>query len=365
MNENGFDVYAASADGKEVEELVLREGVSHHVIPFTRKITPIKDLWCVWKLVRLIRKIKPDIVHTHTPKAGLIGMISAWLCGVPHRLHTVAGMPLMETKGFIRLILIRMEKLTYTCATRVYPNSYQLQEYIKRHICSCSKKLKVIAKGSSNGIDLKHFSDDDELRNKVEWLKDQWRLNDSKVFTFVGRIVKAKGVQELIEAFKSVKTQDPTVKLLLIGSQEKELDPLAKDIKDFIEESPDILALGFQKDVRPYLLMSDVFVFPSYREGFPNVLLQASAFSIPSIASDINGCNEIITHQENGLLIPPKNIEELAKAMLLLTNNENVRRTYGAKAKDFVSQHYEQQYVWTEILHEYKALISKEKIITN
>lgn len=361
MNENGFEVYAVSADGEEVEELVEREGVSHEVIPFTRRITPLQDLWCIWKLVKLIRRLKPEIVHTHTPKAGLVGMIAARVCGVPHRLHTVAGIPLMEAKGLLKLLLILIERITYAFATRIYPNSEQLRQYIIAHIKSADQKIKVLANGSSNGIDLKHFATDhEEARNKAETLTKLWRLQQRVVFTFVGRVVRDKGVHEMIDAFSALKAENPAIKLLLVGPYEKERDPLRKATEKKIEQDPDIVALGFQKDVRPYLLMSDVLVLPSYREGFPNVLLQASAMGIPSIASDINGCNEIIKHRINGLLIPPKDTKELTAAMAALASSKVWRITYGEKAKEHVTSNYEQQFVWKAILEEYRGLLHNE-----
>jgi hypothetical protein len=165
MQEQGYEVYTMSADGKEIPE-VLKEGVQHILVPMTRKITPLQDIKCLWKMINVIRSIRPDIVHTHTPKAGLLGMMAAWLCGVPVRMHTVAGLPLVESSGLKRFILVATERLTYFCATRVYPNSVGLQDFMLQSLGVKNDKLKIIGKGSSNGIDTGYFKKSDVLLNQ-------------------------------------------------------------------------------------------------------------------------------------------------------------------------------------------------------
>lgn len=360
VRSQGFEVITASADGPEVAELTEREGVAHHAIPLTRKITPVQDLVCLWKLILYIRKEKIQVVHSHTPKAGLLGMLAARICGVPYRFHTVAGMPLMESSGFKRKLLTWTERLTYMNATRVYPNSFRLMEFINQEILNHPTKFRVIGKGSSNGIDTTYFRPAEHVISKSDhFMQDLGFKKDDFILTFVGRIVSDKGINELVEAFLSIKADIKwPVKLLLVGPFEDDLNPVTAKTRASINDHPDIITTGFQSDIRPYLYMSDVFVFPSYREGFPNVILQACAMGVPCIATDINGCNEIITHQETGLLVPPKNASALLSAMHQMINDDNLRKRFSEKARELVEKNYSQQYVWEQIMIEYKSQLN-------
>ncbi|UII24849.1 glycosyltransferase family 4 protein [Fulvivirga maritima] len=355
MRENGFEVITTSADGVEVAEVKEREGVSHIIIPFTRAITPFQDLKCLRMLVKVIKEEAPDIVHSHTPKAGLLGMMAAKIAGIKHRLHTVAGLPLMEATGGKRSILKFTEAITYACASKVYPNSYKLQEYILNNLSINKDKLKVIGKGSTNGIDLNVFNKSLEIIDKGERWKSELNIpNEAFVYLFIGRIVGDKGINELVKAF--IQLNDESSYLVLVGPLE-ELDPLSKETMDAIANNKNIIAPGFQSDVRPFLAFTDVFVFPSYREGFPNVVLQASAMGVPTIASDINGCNEIINHEESGLLIPTKQVPPLYKAMQLLRDDERKRTEMAGVALKNVHENYDQQFVWSCLIKEYKELL--------
>lgn len=351
MQEQGFEVITASAGGSEVKQICAREGVEHYPINFTRTLSPLKDLKALWQLIRLMQQQKPDIVHTHTPKAGLLGMMAAKLIGVKLRMHTVAGMPLMEATGMTKRILQLTEKITYWCAHKVYPNSYKLKDYMIREFPAYEKKFKIIGEGSSNGINLEHFSKEQVNQKVVADLQDQHNIPmDATVFVFVGRIVEDKGIHELVEAFTAL---DGIAYLLLVGSYENEREPVKAEIKETIQNHPRIIHVGFQKDVRPFLAASDVFVFPSYREGFPNVVLQAAAMELPCIVSDINGSNEIITHNDNGLIVPSKNTDQLKSAMKELVNDPEKRKALSEKARPSILQKYDQQKVWKAILEEY------------
>ena len=366
MREQGFDVVTMSASGKEVDE-VIKEGVQHIAIPFTRKITPWHDLKCLLQLMRFIRRERPDIIHTHTPKAGLIGMIAARICHVPMRMHTVAGLPLMEASGLRRRMLELTEAITYACATNVYPNSAGLKRFIEKQFGIGAPKLKIIGKGSSNGIDTDHFKATEALKAESQVIRREHQVNDGDlIFCFIGRVVKDKGIIELVHAFRSLRDDklnstfnDTGIsnrkRLLIVGAFEQELDPLPPDVMHFLKEDPDVILAGFQRDVRPWLLASDVFVFPSYREGFPNVVMQASLLELPCIVSDINGCNEIITASETGLIVPPKHAEALTVAMKQLADNKLMRERFGRAAREFVAGNYGRRIVWEGLLGEYRA----------
>lgn len=356
MSQNGFEMIGVSSAGDELEEVNREEDIPVVALEMTRTISPLKDLKSLWQFYRLCKKEKPLMVHSHTPKAGIIGMLGAKLAGVPNRLHTVAGLPLMEATGTKRKILDMVEKLTYSCATKVYPNSKGLYDFILDHNYTDSSKLKLIGNGSSNGIDTSFFDPTHIANSKINEIKSELNIKpEDFVFVFVGRLVGDKGINELIKAFSKL-NQDNT-KLILVGGQEAELDPLLPETLSEINSNPKIISVGFQKDVRTFLAVADCFVFPSYREGFPNVVMQAGAMGLPSIVSNINGSNEIIIEGENGMIIPVKNAEALGNAMQELIENEILLNEMKEKSRAMIQQRYEQKVVWNHLLNEYKNLV--------
>lgn len=355
-----YQVTGISSEGELRPEVEKHEGVEVIPVEMTRTIAPLKDLKSVWALYRIFKKERPFIVHTHTPKAGTVGMLAAKLAGVPHRLHTIAGLPLMEVKGNKRRLLNLVEKATYACATQIYPNSRGLYDIILENKFTKAEKLKVIGQGSSNGIDTAHFNPELFPIHGRPQLREELNLaEDDFVFIFVGRLVTDKGINELLQAFQQLSQQNSKAKLLLVGFLETELDPLSEASLDILKSNTNIVFAGFQKDVRPYFSMADALAFPSYREGFPNVVMQAGAMGVPGIVSDINGCNEIIIEEENGLIIPAKNTDALYRAMCRFVEDQSLLNKLKSNARRMIVERYEQQVVWDAILAEYKSLEEK------
>lgn len=355
MNEL-YEVIAVSSEKEYLDKIGKKENVSTFHIEMTRKITPIQDVISVIKMYSFLKKTKPFIVHTHTPKAGIVGMLAAKLAGVPNRLHTVAGLPLLEATGIKRKLLDFVEKLTYSSATKVYPNSNALREIIQQNNYCNPSKLKVIGNGSSNGIDTSYFDANHFSGEQNSILKQQLGISQNDfVFIFVGRIVADKGINELVSAFSSLQKEHATIKLLLVGPFEEELNPLQPETMNEIQTNPSIISAGYQNDVRPYFAISNALVFPSYREGFPNVVMQAGAMNLPSIVSNINGCNEIIIEGENGTIIPVKDQNALLNAMKIITQNDAVIQKYTQNARTLIVSRYEQKVVWDAILKEYRT----------
>lgn len=361
MSQNGFEVVGVSSPGEELADVQDDEEIAVAALEMTRTISPLKDLRSLWNFYKLCKKEQPVIVHSHTPKAGIVGMLGAKLANVPVRLHTVAGMPLMESRGVKRVVLDFVEKLTYAAATRVYPNSKKLYEFILKNEYTSQDKLKVIANGSSNGIDTSFFCREQVTARVQEALKEELRIYPNNfVFIFVGRLVGDKGINELVKAFAAIAKEKENVKLLLVGALEQELDPLRSDTLLEIEHNPNIISVGFQKDVRPYFAISDALVFPSYREGFPNVVMQAGAMELPCIVSDINGCNEIIVEGENGSIIPVKNSEAIYNAMHKFLSDVHYYKELKKRSREMIQNRYEQQVVWNALLEEYKMLLREK-----
>lgn len=355
-----YNVIAVSSDNERLKKFGELEKVTVFPIEMTRQITPLHDLFAVVRLFLFLKRTKPFIVHSHTPKAGIVGMLAAKLAGVPNRLHTVAGMPLLEHVGIKRTILDFVEKLTYSCATKVYPNSFKMKDIIIQNQYCLPNKIKVLANGSSNGIDTSYFDAShfsDEFKNNLK--KDFGILPTDFVFVFVGRIVSDKGINELIAAFEAIQKQVNDVKLILVGPYEQELDPLKKETQNQIQTNKSILSLGYQQDVRPYFSIAQALVFPSYREGFPNVVLQSGAMGLPSIVTDINGCNEIIEHTKNGFIIPVKNQKALFESMLNCIQNKEQFSQMQQNARAMIVSRFDQQFMWESILQEYRSFDSK------
>lgn len=356
IGQHGFDISIACSKDEKIQRIEEREDVSYFELELTRTLSPLKDLISLFKAIRLIRELKPDIVHTHSPKAGIIGMIAAWFCRVPVKIHTVAGLPLMEAVGFKRKLLIQVERVAYSCADFVLPNSLRQKEYIERNIYQNSK-VQVIGKGSSNGIDLNYFNPmlyDDVI---ISSLKSKLDINSNDiVFCFVGRLAYYKGVNELVCAFADINLKYPHTKLILVGPFE-DLNPLNNDTLLVINSNENIISVGHQNDIRPFLAISDIFLFPSYREGFPQSLMQAAAMNLACIATDINGCNEIVENNKTGLLIPPKDAGEIYRASEILLNNPELRRSFAQRARKSMESDFEQKRFWDKLIQFYKQAL--------
>jgi len=350
-----YSVTLVSAQKEQLEALAKEQGVAYFPLEMTRKITPLQDLRCLLQLVRFLRKEKPHIVHSHTPKAGIIGMLAAFIARVPVRMHTIAGLPLMEVKGIKKRILYAVERLTYRYATHVYPNSKGLMDFIQEKHLAEKTPLQIIGKGSSNGIDTGHFNANSISDQELIKCQKKWTIaQDDFVFLFIGRLVGDKGINELVVAFEQFSSKLPKVKLFLVGPQEPTLDPLAKSTLKAIDQNPSIILTGYQQDVRPFLKMAQVFVFPSYREGFPNVVLQAGAMGVPCIVSDINGCNEIIEDEINGFVVPPKQIQPLVEKMQFLYKDAEKRTIFIERTQTLIATNFERAQYWELLLAEYK-----------
>lgn len=346
-----FEVVAVSSPMKELELINQREAVRTIAVPMERHISIFKDLLSLFKMIAVFRKEKPYIVHSMTPKAGLISMLAAWICRVPVRIHTYTGLVFPTAKGIKKLVLIWMDKLLCFSATEINPESLGVKSDLERYHIT-RKPLTMIANGNVRGIDLTYYDRTPEVEAKAE----QFRRKDMFTFCFVGRIVKDKGIEELVSAFSRLHEENPNTRLLLIGSFEEKLDPLSVTTKNRIKQGNGIVYLGRQSDVRPYYAASEALVFPSYREGMPNVVLEAGAMGLPSIVTDINGSREIICQDVNGVIIPTHNSEALYHEMCRFANDRELTSRLASNARGNIANRYEQKMIWNALLEEYLKL---------
>lgn len=355
MQENdGYEVVVVSSPGKSLEEIRIREGVRTHAVPMERRIAPFKDLMSLWGLIKVFRKEKPDMVHSITPKAGLLSMIAAWTCRVPVRLHTFTGLVFPTSSGLKRKVLMFTDKLTCAFATHIVPEGVGVKNDLENYRIT-EKPLKVLGYGNIMGVDLKRFDPEDKYIIKEA---EKIRKNGIFTFIFIGRLVGDKGINELVVAFKRLNKALPSTRLILVGPEEHNLDPLRPDTLEEIERNEAIEAVGKKSDVRPWLLASDAFVFPSYREGFPNVVIESGAMGLPSIVTDINGSREIIIDGENGVIIPTKDSDALYNAMKSFVENPETLDKYRRHARPLVASRFEQGYVRQCLKDYYKEILS-------
>lgn len=347
-----FEVVAVANDSGILKEVAERESVRTIGVPMHREISIAADCRSLVALYKLFRRERPYIVHSNTPKASLLSMVAAWAARVPHRIYLVTGLRFETTHGILRFILKTMERITCLCATKVIPEGDGVKATLLReHITR--KPLQKIHHGNINGIDLEHFARTPEVMQRATEIRNG---SEDFTFIFIGRMVRDKGINELVAAFDRLNSELPATKLLLVGKFEDELDPVLPETKQIIENNPKIEFVGYQNDVRPFLVASDVAVLPSYREGFPNVVIQAGAMGLAQIVTDINGCNEVVIEGQNGVIIPKQNEEALYDAMRRLATDRELTARMAASARELIATRYRQEDVWAELLKMYKSL---------
>ncbi len=353
QEQDGYRIVAVSSPGEALDEVKQREGVKTYAVAMQRHISPFKDLKSLWGLIKVFRKEKPDMVHSITPKAGLLSMMAAWFTRVPVRVHTFTGLVFPTATGLKQKILIFTDQLTCACATHIVPEGEGVRNDLINYRIT-RKPLKVLGYGNVRGIDLEYYNP--ELAG-VQAEAAKIRKEGIFTFIFIGRLVRDKGINELVKAFSQLNTQYPHSRLLLVGPFEENLDPLEPKTLDEIKQNPAIEAVGRQNDVRPWLAASDAFVLPSYREGFPNVVIEAGAMGLPSIVTDINGSSEIIIDGKNGIIIPPKQTDTLRQAMEIFIADKDLARRLSLNARPLVASRYEQTFVRQCLKDYYKELL--------
>lgn len=356
LKDEGYEVIALSSPDGDLAELGRREKVRTIGVSMERHVSPLKDLISLIRLIRVMRKERPVMVHSMTPKAGLLCMMAAWIAHVPIRVHTFTGLVWPTQTGLSRKILMLTDRITCFCATHIIPEG----EGVKHDLSSCitDKPMRVLGYGNVRGVDLDYWKRSGGSRTEG-WLSEGREKKEPFTFVFVGRIVRDKGINELVNAFSRLNKNYPDTRLLLVGSVEDDLDPVLPETWMAIEKEESIISVGSQKDVRPYYEASDALVFPSYREGFPNVVLEAGAMELPSIVTDINGSREIIEEGVNGVIVPPRDESALYEAMEdMVTHPEKVSKM-SAKSRPMIAARYEQSFVRMNLKHFYSELFLK------
>lgn len=351
-----YEVVALSSSGEDLDIVGEREGVRTIAVPMERHISLLKDFKALVKMIGVFRRERPTMVHSMTPKAGLICMMAGWLTGVPVRLHTFTGLVWPTSTGLKRKILMLTDRITCGCATHIIPEG----EGVKHDLIAgkiTKKPLKVLGYGNVMGVDMNRFRISDELKAQSK------KLRTPNVFTFlyVGRVVREKGINELCQAFDKLSGMAP-VRLLLVGPYEDSLDPISEQSREIIKNNPSIESVGakYGEDLLTYYAASDCFVFPSYREGFPNTVMEAGAMGLVCIVTDINGSREIIRDGENGVIVPSKDADALFDAMLMMVRDKEKRERMAGNAREMITDRFEQGFV-RKCLYDYYDEILRDK----
>jgi len=352
-----FNVAIVSSNRDSLNGISKQEGVDAHCVPMVRGINLFADLLSIILAIRVLLRVRPDIIHSYTPKAGLVFMLSAWACRVPVRIHTFTGLIFPTQTGLKKTLLIWVDRLICACATQVVPEGNGVKNDLESHRIT-TKLLNVIGHGNIAGVDTSYFSPDlPEVCAAAAVFHSRLNLKDVEfVFCFVGRINRDKGIKELVQAF--LRLPMDTAALLLVGALDHEA-PVDNITLELIHNTRNILPVGFMGDIRTALKVSNILILPSYREGFPNVVLQAGAMRLPVIATDISGCNEVIEPAINGWLVPPKNIDELYFAMCAaIAAPKKDLYNMGQNAREIIGQYFERKEHWNRMKVFYR-LISK------
>ncbi|MFC2759619.1 glycosyltransferase [Hallella multisaccharivorax] len=405
-----YDVVGVASDTGVLNKVAERESIRVVNVPMRREISPLQDLRSLRDLYRLFCRERPWCVHANTPKGSLLAMMAAWAARVPHRVYTVTGLRYQGVHGLMRGLLKAMERVTCCCATNVIPEGNGVLHSLKTdHITR--KPLRVLHFGNINGKDTRHLSRrqtvadyiqapyDKVTDEDIDDLRRSWRQklgfsDDDFVFVFIGRMTNDKGMRELAQAMKHLTERQiveeterqkeqilgeverqkgqigvgkevmGSVRLLLVGQME-EGDAIPDDVRQFFLHDEAVRYVGLKHDVRPLLLMADALVFPSYREGFPNVPMEAGAMGLASIVTDVNGSNEIIKDGLNGRIIPSPLDKKghlhditltLTEAMQWFVLHPAEVRRMADNAPRMIHERYEQRDVWQALLEYYDSL---------
>ena len=340
LRDAGFRVTLLTSPGELAESVARSEGVEIATVPMQRRIAPLADLISFVRIYRVLRRLKPDMVEFSTPKAGLLGMSASWLLNVPRRVYLLRGLRLERTHGVMRWVLLQAERICAACADAVVCNSVSLRCEAEDLGIGAPGKLKVLGSGSSRGVDTERFAPG------ASDVRFQYGIQPSiPVIGFVGRLTRDKGLPELLVAFHGILKVHPDAYLMLVGWFDESEDAIDAVMRKRIETHPRILCTGYVSDPAPYYRAMDVFVLPSWREGFPNAVLEAAATGVPAITTLSTGARDAVVPEVTGLLVPPGYPEAIREAVVRLLNSRQERKRMGAAARTWVQEHFADSYI--------------------
>lgn len=359
----GYEPVVVTSPGTLLYEFKERhKDIKTIALPMERHISLKNDIGSLWRMIRVFAKEKPYMVHSMTPKAGLLSMVAAKLTGVPIRIHTFTGLVWPTAVGLKKKVLMITDKILCSCATHIIPEGKGVLNDLKNNGV-CKKPMQVLGFGNVMGVNIEKFNPKRFVIKK----------DDVFTFTFVGRIVGDKGINELVEAFTKLEDKYGKVRLILVGRSENNLDPVRELTQNRIKANNNIILAGqkFGDELLEEYAKADCFVMPSYREGFPNTVLEAGAMGLPQIVTDINGSNEIIISTsnknsnsidrlkicDNGIIVPSKDAESLYQAMEKMLTDETMRKKMAGNARRMIETRFEKSFVQGCQIQFYKEIL--------
>lgn len=359
LRDQGMKIVLISSHGPEIGQIDLDSNLLYEQVEIQRQISPLKDVVTLLKLIIIFRKYRFDIVHSTTPKAGLVSSLAALIAGVPIRLHTWTGQPWVTLAGIKKMVTMLADRLIGRISTRCYADSPSQREFlINEHIVN-SDKIKVINRGSLSGIDLERFDPGKIKLPEKKRLKSETGLSESsRIITFIGRVNRDKGILELISAFIKNLDQGYDIDLLIIGPMDQDSDGRGfVNLKEYIKDCRRIHYLGYQSRPERYLAITDIYCLPSYREGFGTTVLEAAAMGVPAVGTRINGLVDAIQDGETGVLVPLKNIDGLVSAFKFLIDNPDKLKQMGINARERCVKYFNKNTINQMVFEEYLSLL--------
>jgi glycosyltransferase involved in cell wall biosynthesis len=358
MGWRGLEVQAISSPGVDLDEFAEREGVQAYAVPMERRLRPLRDLVALFRIWRILRIVRPCVVHAHTPKAGLLGMMAAWFARVPVRIYHLHGLEYLDRTGVLRLLLRFADRTACALANRVLCVSRSNRAIaIADGICP-AEKIRVLLSGTVNGVDTERFSppdaDSKHAARAALGLSDQ-----GFVVGFVGRVVREKGIVELADAWRILREEFPDLRLLIVGQHERQGDPAAREAMERLASDRRVIFTGLEWETPPLYAAMDVLVLPTYREGFGVAALEAAAMGLPAIATRIPGCVDAVMDGMTGTLVPPHDGPSLAGAIRTYRMNPELRRLHGRVGRMRVLAQFRQEALWAATGDEYLALMAE------
>lgn len=360
MTDHGLDVTLVCNTGPELAAIANQVGAKFVGVPLQRQPAPLADSRSLFRLARVFQRNHFDIIHSSTPKAGFLTAIAARIAGAHIRLHTFTGQPWVELTGLRRIIPKECDRITAMLATRCYADSPSQRDFLVKEGLVFRGKISVLGAGSISGVDLQRF----DLatwggERALQTRRELGISGRSLVIIFVGRLTKDKGIAELVSAFDALTDRIANLHLVLVGPFEPDRDPLPSETLERIRDNPRIHSVGFSRTPEKYLAASDIFCLPSYREGFGSVVVEAAAMGLPSVITQVTGLIDAVVEGETGLIVPPKNAHELAKALGHLCASIELRHTLGQKGKRRVEREFSATRVNEAMVAEYYRLANR------
>jgi len=356
----GFEVHALSSPGRALDEFARDMQIDVHPTLMPRHIAPLADLGAVWRIVRVIRHVRPTIVDGHTPKGGLLAMIAATFCRVPVRIYHQHGLPLMTATGLKRRILRGTERTACRLAHQVICVSTSLREVLIAEGLCPPEKIKVLERGHIAGVEADTtFNPARIWTESAQLVRARYQIpQGALVMGFVGRIVRDKGLIELAQSWRMLREEFPSLHLLVAGPFESQ-DPIPADVEATLRSDPRIHLAGMVHDMPSIYRTLDLLVLPTYREGFNTALLEAGAMELPVVATRIPGNVDAVRDDETGLLVPVRDAEALTAAIRIYLGDPELRRQHGANGRHRALCDFDPEMIREALFQEYLRLLGE------